>query len=409
MAEQTENVHVANSENLSTDSSSFDGSPSATQIKISSSQYEHHDVSATAVRSSEMVEIPVFKRSDRNVFALITFPTTSYITFINGRTQDGSDCLIDYRVISAYGAAQGISFDESTRFLPGDYCLGLGFRTKEEAEKIFSITMQIITEPISNLMLCQYIFNLYRTLGFEPSHALKFPIRATTPGMPFYRKTRNEIAKVSEQCEALTRMLSNPPESATVPVLEQLLTTQKSISEQYNTLTSLTKTSLDQCKIVSDELEKVTSLAHQIPSIIKSIDYRDKIDQVSNQICQIQSILQNLTDIFQALQQIREQMNNMDVPQFKEVQKQISLLENRFANIIKVQEELISNLNGKSSKESQSISVTDIEELLEERNTYYSKLLEAEDYIEELQQQLENAEKEKARHRSNRKYKSEWK
>jgi len=442
---KVEDVHITNSgnlshssslshhENLSNNNSSFDGSPSAAPIKISPSQYEHHDVSATGIRSSEtinhieMVEIPVFQRSDRNVFALITFPTTSYINFINGRTQDSSDCLIEYRVISAYGVTQGAPFNERTRFLPGDYCLGLGFRTKEEAEKVFSITMQIITEPISNLMLGQFIFNLYRTLGFEPSHALKFPIRATTPGIPFYRKTRNEIAKVSEQCEVLARMLSNPPESTTGPVLDQLLTTQKSIFEQCNTLTSLTKSSLDQCKVVSTELEKVTSSTHQIPSIIKSIDYRDKIDQVSNQIQgltgQIQSTLQNFTDMFQALQQIQERMNQVIqqvegkpsvdlestvVPQFKEVQKQISLLENRFVSAIKIQEGLITNLNGKNtekgSNESQSITVVDIEELLEERNAYYSKLLEAEDYIEELQQQLENA-----RPNFVRRGKNEWK
>lgn len=383
---KVDDLHITNPKNLSR-SSLLHNSPTSSNncstapIKIS--QYEQHDVrSPEAINHVETVNIPIFQTYDRNVFALITFPTVSYITSINGHTQDNSDSLIEYRVVSPYGMTEGSPFNERTRLLPGDYCLGLGFRTKEEAEKVFSITLQIITEPISNLMLGQILFNLYRTLGFEPSHALKLPVKATTPGTPFYRKTRNEINKVSEQCEALARALNNPPEPVSLPILDKILMVQQ------------------------NTLEKVT---------INSIDLRTILDQMQNLSSQLNTTLENFNNISKNLDEI-QQKNDVEstlTPQIKEIQKQLSLLENKFVTLIKSQENLVSNLNGKNaekgSSDAHSITVSDFEDLVGERDMYYNKLSEAEDYIEDLQQQLETIQKEKSKPNFVRRNGNEWK
>ena len=149
----------------------------------------------------EFLKLSIIQKSERTVFAIVTFPTITMIKSVFGETSDSTIAYIEHNVASAYGMTDGHNFDESTKFLPGDYCLGIIFRTKEEADKVIGIKIQVNAEPISNLMLAQMIFGLYRCLGFEPSHTLKYPVKSVNPGTPFYRKTRSEINEMRESLE----------------------------------------------------------------------------------------------------------------------------------------------------------------------------------------------------------------
>ena len=174
----------------------------------------------------ETLKLSILERSDRTVFSVVTFPTLTVIKSISGETSDGSTPDIEQSVASPYGMTTGQTFDETIKFLPGDYCLGVVFRTKEDADRVISIKISVMTEQISNLMLFQVLFGLYRSLGFEPSHVLKYPVKSHNPGIPFYRKTRSEIREIVDKLKEIQDQRNK--EISTLERICQLLENQKS-------------------------------------------------------------------------------------------------------------------------------------------------------------------------------------
>jgi gas vesicle protein len=281
----------------------------------------------------ETIDIPIFQKEGNTIFILLTFPTQTIIRNIKGITNDFSDSLIEYQVYSPYGITSGNPFNSQTKFLPGDYCIGLAFRNNEEADKITSVKLHINSEPVSNLMLSQIIFGLYRSLGFEPSHVLKYSTKSINSGTPFYRKTRGEINKIVE----------------TINKVSDKITSQNDNIDSH--IRKLDQTVIDLSSKISDPLA----------------DIQSKLKEVTNKLSD-ESILKQVEDIQSQISQLQEQI---DIA----LEKDTDDIE-------------------KGSPEVQSITVSDFEKLINERDSFYNKLVEAEEHIDYLQEEFEKQEQE---------------
>ena len=173
----------------------------------------------------EVIRPNIIQRAENSLFTVITLPTVTSIPQILGETHTGVTTP-QYRVASANGESTGFNFDESSRLPPGYYCLGLIFKSKEEVDAIVSLKLTLHIEPISNFTISQILFELYRSLGFEPSHLLGFPVRPSVPLTPFYRKTRSELGKLEERLvEKLTQVKPSTqvgPSDEIIKKLDQL-------------------------------------------------------------------------------------------------------------------------------------------------------------------------------------------
>jgi hypothetical protein len=207
---------------------------------------------------SDLMDVPVYQLNDKTVFVLITFPTTSLVTAVVGLTTDSQNLSPQYKVASPYGDQNGFNFDQTTRFVPGDYCFALVFKSAEEAQSISLVRVLLQAEPISNLMVSQMIFGLYRALGFEPSHVMKYPTRSVSSGSPFYRKIRNETAKLSERLSTLETAIRSPP------------TDVSSLGERIEALETAVKTPPD-FSAIETQLSEVSQQLGRLESLLGDI------------------------------------------------------------------------------------------------------------------------------------------
>ena len=101
----------------------------------------------------------------------------------------------------------------------------------------------------------------------------------------------------------------------------------------------------------------------------------------------------NIDELNNKLDEISIKLDNTnyletDSDQFERLQ---NTLEDQFAKL----EEMVMNKESdieKGSKDIQSMTVSDLEKLLEERDAYFNKLFEAEEHIDYLQKEVEEAE-----------------
>ena len=162
--------------------------------------------SEPAKLETEQIRMGVQKVEEKFVYTVITFPTYTIVTNAVGENSSYADVIVESKVGSVNGVNTGFNLTDQIRFPPGDYCFGFSFRSAEEAKTIQSIRMQVKYETISNMVVCQLIFGLYNALGFEPSQTLRLTARSTNQTLPFYRKTRNEIAELSIKVETLSKL-----------------------------------------------------------------------------------------------------------------------------------------------------------------------------------------------------------
>ena len=157
--------------------------------------------------SSENLRLPIIQKRDQLVSSTLTIPSITIITSAVGESANGSLISIQHRIYSIYGGTNGFAFDEIMSFHPGDYTLGFIFESKEIADSITGIRLTMAMEYVSNMMLSQMIFGLYRTLGYEPSRSMKYPMVSTVEDVPFYQKTRGEMKRMSEKISELSSKL----------------------------------------------------------------------------------------------------------------------------------------------------------------------------------------------------------
>lgn len=367
---------------------------------------------------TEVIDIPIFQKDDKTVFVLLTFPTQAIIRSINGITNDSSDTYIEYQVASAYGLTSGSQFNSQTKFLPGDYCFGLVFRSNEEANKVISVKLNIVIEPISNLLLSQMIFGLYRSLGFEPSHVLKFPIKSVNPGIPFYRKTRGEINKVVESIAQISAKLNEQSGQICGKIdrlpIHKISEITSVASNNASLLNSIGLNIADVKSQLGQTNTKLESLNHGTSELAKLSSLGGQLSELGSRVNRItegtQGISQRVNELGQKVEQVTEKVNPLGTVQekLKELSQQLAKgsvsadimkqLHDVQTQIGKFQEQITSVIskNGDVEKgihEIQSITVSDLERLLEEKDTYFNKLVEAEEHIEYLQEHIEEMEK----------------
>ena len=475
-----------------------------------SNSYEHSPsivnnrthIIPTKNNDEETIDVPILQRQDNTIFILITFPTYSIIKNINCITNDLSESIIQCKVYSPYGITSGSVFDYQTKFLPGDYCIGLAFNTLDEANKVTSVKLHLILEQISNLMVAQMIFGLYHSLGFEPSHVLKYPVKSVSSGTPFYRKTRGEINQVSSLISALDHKFNDVINKSVTSIdtfslglqlneisnklnephhvsykssdkssselnskldemnsklnldalnskLDALNSNLEKISSKLNLTNELNQDSLNSkldeinSKLNQDSLnskldeintklnqDPINSKLDEINTKLNQDSLNSKLDEINTKLNQdpinskldeintklkqdrsnpkldeINSKLQeinikldrqkgsNIDELNNKLDEISIKLDNTnyletDSDQFERLQ---NTLEDQFAKL----EEMVMNKESdieKGSKDIQSMTVSDLEKLLEERDAYFNKLFEAEEHIDYLQKEVEEAE-----------------
>jgi chromosome segregation ATPase len=241
----------------------------------------------TALVHTEMIDVPIIQKDNQTIFVLLTFPTQTIIKSINGITSDGSNTQIEHQVASPYGVTVGSKFNNQTKFPPGDYCLGLVFRSNEEAAKVISIRISIILEPVSNLMLSQMIFGLYRSLGFEPSHVLKYPTQSHNAGTPFYRKTRVEVGKVMETITQLSNRIGEHSTQVCTKISELPVHKLAEISSMITNNTALLNLVDLKTTQLGSQLTQVDSKTTQLGSQLTQVD--SKTTQLESQLTQVDS------------------------------------------------------------------------------------------------------------------------
>lgn len=201
--------------------------------------------------SSETIRLPIIQKRDQLVSSTLTIPSITIITSAIGESSNGSYVPIQHRIFSVYGGTNGFPFDETTSFHPGDYTLGFIFESKEIADTIIGIRITMTMEHVSNMMLTQMIFGLYRSLGYEPSRSMKYPMVSTVEDVPFHQKTRLEMKKMTERVselsvklegistklsELLDKILANPPITQEFQELKKSIKDIKIVPEPTITL-----------------------------------------------------------------------------------------------------------------------------------------------------------------------------
>lgn len=339
--------------------------------------------------TSEVIRLGIFQRKDENLYVIVTFPTVTTIISMTPESSDKSLSLIQ-QTASIYGSTNGFVFNNQTQFPPGDYCLAFTFSNKNEVRAISGIYLTIKYEFVTNFMLSQMMFGMYRSLGFDPSHVMKYPSKTAEAPIPFYRKTRSEIEKLGET-------LSN--KTIEIPNIDQLIQTQtKSI------LSELKK--YDQLINLSSHISQISTMMGELSTYIREIGKNNTL--FLEQINTIKEIGNNNTLFIDQVNTIQEISKNNESlqEQTKSMQDKLSLLGEKIENIqvgiskyetpneikiqdlidrmSKIQESLDQVKNQEKGSDIQTVSIADIDKLMKEKDHLYKQLVKAEDYIEEL-------------------------
>ena len=378
--------------------------------------------------SSDFVDVPIFQVTDSSVFVLMTFPTASQITAVAGITATRQNLHPQYKVASPYGDTTGFNFDETTRFVPGDYCLGLVFRSSEEAQSISMVRLLLQAEPVSNFMVAQMIFGLCRSLGFEPSHVMKYPARSSNASQPFYRKIRSEISKLAERVGGLEAAVRSKEETlgpqliSRIDLLESTVRSKEdSTSQLLGALEAAVRAKEE--NLGSQVLERLTLLESAVrakeenlgPQLISRIDLlesavrakeenlgpqvlerltllestvRAKEDSTSRQISSLESAVRAKEENFGP--QLTELSRKLD-PRLSRLESLVTEIKGQpIVTVEQIQEQFRRTADSRQEKgSSEPVPIEMIEQLILEKETYLNKLREAEDYIDQLMNEEE--------------------
>ena len=370
-------------------------------VKLSNNSNDSAHESSTLVPHKyhyETLYLPVYQRQDRTIYVLITFPTITTINDIKGQTLDGSDTLIEYKMVSLYGSTTGTAFNEQYKFVPGDYYLGLWFRNADEANRIVSIQIGVQMDSISNLMIVQILSGLYRSLGYEPSHVLKYPSRSAITGSPIHHKIRADLSKASTDLSTKIatlgeQMLKTNWEELSTKITnlsEQMseLGDQEQISERFDALSDQMTKMVEQPDVLSSKVAAISEQISKIKpeAIIGRIgDLGEQIskigpdEKIMEHISQLKNVgLKGLSDenikINRELEDINRKINSLIVFMNEFLQKITEMANSKGES-----------LEGEKGGDDSTISVVEFQNLIKEKETYFNKLIEAEDYIEYLQ------------------------
>ena len=401
-------------------------------------------------QNEEIIDVPILQKQDNNVFISITFPTSSVIKNVKCVTNDTSESVIQYQVASPYGITSGSPFNEQTKFLSGDYCIGIALKTIDEANKILSVKLHLILEPISNLMVSQMIFGLYRSLGFEPSHILKFPVKSVSASAPFYRKTRGEINGLSSLINSLDHKLSEVINKSITPVdtfslglqlneiSSKLDVQSRKLHDEPHTIhpKSNNKSIESKLETLESKLNEMNNKNAALESILNEINNKlNTTNEMNNKLDEFNTKLSNNVPLEAKLDEISTKLNNNSFlearldqisnnsslelkldeintkldnnslfeSQFTKLHNKIKELRNTSwveelkVEIGQVQEQLDLIINKESDVEKgshdvQSMTISDLEKLMDDRDSFFNKLVEAEEHIDYLQSEIEEAE-----------------
>lgn len=90
-------------------------------------------------------------------------------------------------------------------FESGDYTFWI--RPKIAGKQFTSLIFTVEPSPISNFAISQMLIKQIKAFGYQPSHVYELDRRSSAETIPFYRKTRQEIEKLSEQLTISTNKI----------------------------------------------------------------------------------------------------------------------------------------------------------------------------------------------------------
>lgn len=298
-------------------------------------------------KSNETIRLGFFQRKDEHTYATITFPSITSIVSVVPETVNTTVTIIQ-QTASIYGSVDGFIFNNSTQFLPGDYCLAFTFASKSEAKNVTGIFITIKCEPITNFVLSQMIFGMYRVLGFDPSHVMRYPAKTLNAPIPFYRKTRSEI-------EALSEKLVTP--NIDISGIESMIQ-----SHIQPILTELKK--YEQLMNLATQISQISTTIGEVSTYVRELSRNNGTSQ--EQTKNISETLQALTEKINNLQQKLSENVNVET-----IEKHLSEIQESFRS-------------SEKGGDIQTISVAELDKLIKERDDFYDQLVKAEDYIEEM-------------------------
>jgi predicted RNase H-like HicB family nuclease len=358
----------------------------------------------------ENIRLNVVQKNDNTVFTVVTFPTITTILQVLGECRSN---LVNskYMYVTANGESSGFEIKEATRLPPGYYCLGFVFKSKDEADAVVSLKLSLHIEHITNLTIFQSLFELYKSLGFEPSHLMGYPIKSPTSLTPFYRKTRSEINKVDEHLDKLIQKDDRLDEM--MKKLDEVMKKDDRLDEMMKKLDEVVKKN-DRLDEVVKKDDRFDEMMKKLDEVMKKDDRLDemmkKLDEVikknndvmneENQILKNDVMMKKLDEVVK-MEKLNDMMNKLD-EKFRDDKIKLESMEKKINNNKLLTDSLASMKNkideyhrhvisrDQSEKGSHVITLDEIETIISERNTYLEKLTEAEDYIEELMIEVKN-------------------
>lgn len=210
----------------------------------------------------EQLRLPIIQKRDQLVSTTLTLPSMSMIVAVMGESSQGAFVPVQHSIYSTYGGTNGFPFNDKTTFHSGDYTLGFIFETKEVADSIVGIRATLAIEPVSNLMVSQMIFGLYRNLGYEPSRTMRYPVVSTVEDSSFHSKIRTEVKKLSDRLNEISTKFDNMNSrfgellQGLIPIME-LKKSQESLLERIQEFKVTSEPT-----ITLDQIREVVSATH---------------------------------------------------------------------------------------------------------------------------------------------------
>lgn len=387
---------------------------------------------------NETMILPVIQKTEKTVFARCISPTRCKIVKIY---PDCTNYNMNQTALSRYGDTKTYSISPGSILDSGDYCILVVFDSSEVVNSIKFINIELQVEPVTNHQLAQMLMTFQLSLGFEPSHLMNYKVQSNLKSNPFYRRTRAEVTKVldalknmSEKSEVTvdltnvnskldtlistsskyTEMVSESNESHSkmedmCSKLCEDMSHTKELCEHSKSTVSTIKTSMDEIKNtcsstnslmssmekpspgevvdISPVLKEIELLATSntiIETHVKSMSDTLKQYQVSDDKSdKIQDIKEALDYITTAIDNILSSKQKSDVvSKMEDMSKQLREVRQQLTNGLKTNDE-------KGESKIKIVSVSDIEQVVEERNLYLDKLTAAEDYIDDLERHLQ--------------------
>lgn len=214
----------------------------------------------------ETINLGVKSRDSEFTYFNLILPSYTQIYEIVGILDDYTEKVVKDPIFTITGCDEIVRLNDDMGIYPGDYTIKIA----SNKENIVGLRLKIIYEQISNFMISQIIFNLYQSLGFEPSQIMKFNYQTKNRSVPFYRKLINESNRNKEQyMNKIDELEKN---------IKEILTKKNTEENVYKSILEI-KDVLPEIKLKLEKLENLDAVKSKVESLD---DIKLKLEKLEN-------------------------------------------------------------------------------------------------------------------------------